>query len=141
MKPTKQKKERVELTQREAFVQNAVRKGKENFPSPSYPGQFIDREIKVVVKIKEDSPWVKKSSNDESSLPENEQLTELKISVDLFKAPDHLVSLLEKKEGFDGLNREQIQELWQKRKNYRYEYTVLVKRFYAEQVITTMGKK
>lgn len=94
-----------------------------------------------MVKIKEDSPWVKKSSNDESSLPENEQLTELKISVDLFKAPDHLVSLLEKKEGFDGLNREQIQELWQKRKNYRYEYTVLVKRFYADQVITTMGKK
>ncbi len=141
MKTTKQKKETVELTEKEAFIQNAVRKAKEHFPAPQYPGQFIDRESKVEVKIKEDSPWLKKSSNGESSLLENEQLTELKISVDLFKAPDHLVSCLEKKQGFDGLNREQIQELWQKRKNYRYEYTVLVKRFYAEQVITTMGKK
>ena len=140
METKKQKKESVELTQREAFVQNAVRKGKENFPAPQYPGQFIDRETRVSIAIKKNPLIAGKQKTDDGALQPAEK-TVLTIAIDLFKAPEHLVALLEKKEGFGALTSEQAQELWKVRKNYHYGYETTVDKTYADQVITIIEKK
>lgn len=112
----------------------AIKRAKEGFPSPKYPGLFIDKETKVAIAIKK-SFFIKETEvlTDEASV--QLEKSGLIISVDLFKAPEHLVSLLEKKDGVGEFSG-QTQDPWKTRKNYRFEYEMTVDKTYADIVVT-----
>lgn len=136
MKKTNEKKDGKTATPQEALKGIAIKRAKENFPAPNYPGQFIDRETRVSIAIKK-NPFTKgkETTADDGGLRPPEKAV-LIIDIYLFKAPAYLVALLEKKEGFGALTSEQAQELWKVRKDYHYGYETTVDKTYADLVVT-----